>query len=292
VDSGTVSYSNPVRQSLFTFEDSSQKVDKAKAAAEAIRLIAPSVEANYAKFSIPMPGHHIDKESADESVKQLENLIESHDVVYLLMDTRESRWLPTVIAKSKNKLVINCALGFDTYMVMRHGIRLKDQCVSDPKSGLIKCLGCYFCNDVVAPANSTTDRTLDQQCTVSRPGLSLIASALAVELMVSVLQHENGAAVPAWLKESESEESCLGRIPHQIRGFLGQYHTILPTTQAFPQCTACSEKVLEKYENDPNFLLEVFNSPSEFLEDLTGLSLLHSTAAELDVLEFSDDDDF
>ena len=28
VDSGTVSYSNPVRQSLFTFEDSSQKVDK------------------------------------------------------------------------------------------------------------------------------------------------------------------------------------------------------------------------------------------------------------------------
>ena len=29
VDSGTVSYSNPVRQSLFTFEDSSNKVDKA-----------------------------------------------------------------------------------------------------------------------------------------------------------------------------------------------------------------------------------------------------------------------
>lgn len=60
-------------------------------------------------MSIPMPGHPINfsqatLSQAQRDVEQLEKLISEHDVVFLLMDTRESRWLPTVIAASKRKV--------------------------------------------------------------------------------------------------------------------------------------------------------------------------------------------
>ncbi|XP_062311975.1 ubiquitin-like modifier-activating enzyme ATG7, partial [Osmerus eperlanus] len=140
-------------------------------------------------MSIPMPGHPVNfseetMAQARRDVEQLETLVSQHDVVFLLMDTRESRWLPTVIGASKRKLVMNAALGFDTFVVMRHGLKSSrpaeagDSASSSSASSSTPSssaatpastapvtgsslfsnipghkLGCYFCNDVVAPGD-------------------------------------------------------------------------------------------------------------------------------------------
>jgi ubiquitin-like modifier-activating enzyme ATG7 len=77
-------------------------------------------------------------------------------VIFLLLDSREARWLPTVMAVAHKKICLTVALGFDTFLVMRHGVSPSEQAqLGGPR------LGCYFCNDVVAPSNSLGDRTLD-----------------------------------------------------------------------------------------------------------------------------------
>lgn len=181
VDSAKVSFSNPARQPLFEFEDSlGGGKPKAAAAAEALKRIFPSVvrltllnfgwsplltHAPHFKnavgldLSIPMPGHPVSSLQEKETrstVERLECLIQEHDAVFLLMDSRESRWLPTLLGAKENKMVINAALGFDSWLVMRHGS-------TDPagesaetnalQNGRKKRLGCYFCNDIVAPTD-------------------------------------------------------------------------------------------------------------------------------------------
>uniref|UniRef100_A0A8C6YDA0 Ubiquitin-like modifier-activating enzyme ATG7 n=1 Tax=Naja naja TaxID=35670 RepID=A0A8C6YDA0_NAJNA len=269
VDNAKISYSNPVRQPLYEFEDClGGGKSKAIAAAERLQKIFPGVRAEGFNMSIPMPGHPVDfsettLQQAQKDVAQLEKLIDGHDVIFLLMDTRESRWLPAVISASKRKLVINAALGFDTFVVMRHGLKKpKNHEIGDSpcnnSSGSVDLLGsslfsnipgyklgCYFCNDVVAPGDSTRDRTLDQQCTVSRPGLAMVAGALAVELMISILQHPEGGYAVASSSDDRMNEppTSLGLVPHQIRGFLSRFDNVLPVSLAFDKCTACSPKV-------------------------------------------------
>ncbi|XP_034962109.1 ubiquitin-like modifier-activating enzyme ATG7 [Zootoca vivipara] len=317
VDNAKISYSNPVRQPLYEFEDClGGGKSKALAAADRLQKIFPGVNAEGFNMSIPMPGHPVNfsdvtLEQARKDVTQLEELIDAHDVIFLLMDTRESRWLPAVIAASKRKLVINAALGFDTFVVMRHGLKkpkcqeVGDSPCNNPSasadllgSSLFSNipgykLGCYFCNDVVAPGDSTRDRTLDQQCTVSRPGLAMIAGALAVELMVSILQHPEGGYAIASSSDDRMNEppTSLGLVPHQIRGFLSRFDNVLPVSLAFDKCTACSPRVLEQYEREGfNFLAKVFNSSHSFLEDLTGLTLLHQETQAAEIWDMSDDE--
>ncbi|XP_064930898.1 ubiquitin-like modifier-activating enzyme ATG7 isoform X9 [Columba livia] len=252
VDNAKISYSNPVRQPLYEFEDClSGGKPKALAAADRLQKIFPGV------------------------------------------------------------LVINAALGFDTFVVMRHGLKKPRQQESvdssfnndSGSSDLLGSslfsnipgykLGCYFCNDVVAPGDSTRDRTLDQQCTVSRPGLAMIAGALAVELMVSVLQHPEGGYAVASSSDDRMNEppTSLGLVPHQIRGFLSRFDNVLPVSLAFDKCTACSTKVLDQYEREGfNFLAKVFNSSHSFLEDLTGLTLLHQETQAAEIWDMSDDE--
>jgi len=54
-----------------------------------------------------MPGHPIPPSSLEKVKKefeQLEKLIEEHDVIFLGMDSRESRWLPTLLGGAKRKV--------------------------------------------------------------------------------------------------------------------------------------------------------------------------------------------
>lgn len=47
-------------------------------------------------------------------------------------------------------------MGFDTFLVMRHGAKIENhEVIGDHCSKIIDgCeLGCYFCNDIVAPGN-------------------------------------------------------------------------------------------------------------------------------------------
>ncbi|KAF2072280.1 hypothetical protein CYY_006412 [Polysphondylium violaceum] len=300
VDSSKVSYSNPVRQSLFNFEDCTPKAkEKSVAAAESLKRIFPAVNATSHVFSIPMPGHSVSA-SQEEAVKSvfenLEDLVKKNDVIFLLTDSRESRWLPTLLARYHNKQIINAALGFDSYLIVRHGIREPNANESDTGAANLKGqdLGCYFCNDVIAPTDTLKDRTLDQMCTVTRPGLSMMASAIAVELMISILHHPIKGRAQA---ETETDiyagaSTPLGIVPHQLRGFLSHYQTMPLFGHPFKHCTACSDQILEEFKNRGwDFILQVLND-STCLTKIAGIDNLNQEDVNIDwEIDLSDDDD-
>jgi ubiquitin-like modifier-activating enzyme ATG7 len=279
VDNGRVSFSNPVRQSLYSYEDClSGGQMKATAAAAALRRIFPLCSASGINMTIPMPGHFATEDEIIKNTKMLEELIASHDAVFLLLDTREARWAPTVIATALNKLTITAALGFDTYLTMRHGSK-KSKDVD---------LGCYFCNDVVAPKNSTVDRSMDQQCTVARPGLSGICGSLAVELFASTVQHPLGMNAPASTAHSanvtdgaEDSDSPLGEVPHMIRGSLHGFAQQCFIGSAFDLCTACSKNITSAYLEEREAFMVDAVSDADYLEKVSGLQEFYESCGDM-----------
>ncbi|XP_015603035.1 ubiquitin-like modifier-activating enzyme atg7 [Cephus cinctus] len=288
VDSSVVSHSNPVRQSLYTHQDAVQRRYKVHAAKDALLQIRPNMNVDGVVLHIPMPGHVVGQsmmETTQKAIKKLEELVVQHDVVFLLLDSREARWLPTLLCAAHNKIAINAALGFDSYTVQRHGTRNLSNPVSPDltlQNPTGQDLGCYFCNDVTQPGNSQIDRTLDQQCTVSRPGLAQIAAALAVELMIALTQHPKRAEARALMDSSRdsysnkeiTEEGLLGGLPHTIRGSLWSHEMRLTITHRFSSCTACSTPLINEYRSrGSDFILDACNQPN-YLERLAGLEEL------------------
>lgn len=273
VDNGTVSYSNVSRQPLFQFKDYGKS--KALAAAENLKLILPSLSVKGVNLTIPMPGH-FPTTNTEKDYRDLDDLVKEHDVVFLLTDSREARWLPTALGVLHNKPLINVALGFDSFLVMRHP-------VVDHEGK--KNIGCYFCNDIVAPTDSLADRTLDQQCTVTRPGIATIASGYGVELLTSMLQHPLKALAPP------EAESTLGSIPHQIRGYVSDFKNMIISGKAYEKCTACADVIISVLKSDGYLFVKKVLEDAKFLEVLTGLDKLHLETEQLNIEALSDFED-
>ena len=128
--------------------------------------------------------------------------------------------------------------------------------------------------------------------------MSYIAASLAVELMISTLQHPKESLAPAPIIQNISSEenvelkneaeSILGAIvPHSIRGSLHSLTQFLPTTRAFNHCTACSPKILQMYEEKGfEFVKEVANTDgSAYLEKIAGLENLMSEVNMDDIMD-------
>lgn len=108
MDNGKVGYSNPVRQSLYTHSDAvAGNCMKATTAAARLLEINPSAVTKGYILEIPMPGHTVGealRPQTEQHLQRIEEEVRAHDVIFLLTDSRESRWLPTLLGAANQKV--------------------------------------------------------------------------------------------------------------------------------------------------------------------------------------------
>ncbi|KAL8272891.1 hypothetical protein Esti_003200 [Eimeria stiedai] len=322
VDGGRVALNNPSRQSLFSHQDAAADGGlgrlKAEAARDGIIAVRPSMECNAVVLDVPMPGHprFLAGDLLGQRVSALQELIDKHDVVFLLTDSRESRWLPSLLVAERQErfsrgvlgrrppLALTVALGFDSMLVMRHGYA---------QNGL----GCYFCHAVNGPGDSISHRTLDEQCTVTRPGVGALACAVAVELLASLTQHPEGFAAPhtevdplaggsaaaaaaaaAAAHDKHPQQarprtkgfSCLGATPHMIRANFADFSLLMEHQPRCSTCSCCSAGIVSAFQEGGLHFLRDAVGRASLLEEYSGLAAFkHSLRQkELDVLSFAE----
>lgn len=131
------------------------------------------------------------------------------------------------------------------------------------------------------------DQTLDQQCTVTRPGVAAIASALLVELLTSLLQHPLGKDAPApqptsgVIPERDPPDHALGLVPHQVRGYVSTFQNIVIRGQSYDSCSACSPKILEAFRKNGWGFVKQALQEKDYVLELSGLAEVQRRAEEM-----------
>ena len=121
-------------------------------------------------------------------------------------------------------------------------------------------------------------------CTVTRPGVASLASSIAVELLITILQHPRGIFAPASTEKDEigssNDENIFGPVPHQIRGFLRTFSNLKIAGPAYNHCSACSESIVHEYRRDSFGLVLRACNEKGYIERLSGLNQVQKTAME------------
>lgn len=108
---------------------------------------------------------------------------------------------------------------------------------------------------------------------MTRPGVAAIASALLVEIFVSLLQHPLGGSAPAPLSAAEDRgDHPLGIVPHQIRGYLSNFQNLVIKGSSYHCCSACSQRITGAYKSDGWQFLKRALTETGYVEELSGLA--------------------